>query len=92
MLSAPGQAGKGQESDRISLYDIVSRQQEHSNRNDDEDDVLGGSSLLADLGKFTVVTPNPYERSAHGGKGVMRKTVNIKMLDVLFDNQVCSLV
>ena len=54
--------------------------------------MLGGSSLLADLGKFTVVAPNPYERSADGSKGVTRKTVNIKMLDVLFDNQVCSLV
>ena len=96
LMSPDGQAAtQGQDRDRISLYNIiVSRQQEHSSLDgDDNNDGTGGGGLLADLGKFTVIAPNPYESAADGAnKGVTRKTVNIKMLDILFDNQVCSLV
>lgn len=39
-----------------------------------------------------MLAPNPYEVNDDDSRDVKDKTVNIKMLDVLFDNQVCSLV
>ena len=72
---------------RISLLDIIKMEQERQ-KNVEKD----GADTFTQLSGVTQVTylvdnPNPYAIEVE-----KTKTVSIKLLDVMFDGQVCNLV
>ena len=79
------------EVEKMSLYDIVQmHQQKPSSPYSDDDDFKRGEQSdqkkVVFAKTFEVVDPNPYAEASEP------KMVQIAILDVLFDNQVCNLV
>ena len=46
--------------------------------------------VITTVGCFKFKSPNPYE--VDGTKDTQERSMQIKILDILYDNQICSLV